>query len=276
MHGPKGSVTIAEIASIAHLRMHELPPGVEPLLDATATYEPSVSTGVYSYATHGAVVIVDLGDRALWSCSISRLRIAARWSIRCLSRVRSAAVWQGIGTALYEEIPRRTGPAARCHVSRLPPASRAGVAVDPDRAPAHAGDGDRIRHEGDGRGRCRRATRGNCQRGARCVGGIGRGGERDAVDGGAGAHGDYEGTGVVSGLSVRFPPPRWVNLSSPNPHGERPLLGRLRRFTSEDPEANNRPSPSPPVALACRNRETFAGANVGRPRSSPRRVRPAS
>ena len=59
MHGPKGSVTVAEIASIAHLRMHELPPGVEPLLDATATYEPGVDTGVYSYATHGAVVAVD-------------------------------------------------------------------------------------------------------------------------------------------------------------------------------------------------------------------------
>src|SRR6202035_4129853 len=52
VHGPKGSVTIAEIASIAHLRMHELPPGVEPLLDATTTYEPTVSTGVYSYASH--------------------------------------------------------------------------------------------------------------------------------------------------------------------------------------------------------------------------------
>jgi carbon-monoxide dehydrogenase large subunit len=29
------------------------------LLDATATYEPAISTGVYSYATHGAVVVVD-------------------------------------------------------------------------------------------------------------------------------------------------------------------------------------------------------------------------
>lgn len=41
-HGPKGSVTIAEISSIAHLRMHELPPGVEPLLDAT---EPDAGRG---------------------------------------------------------------------------------------------------------------------------------------------------------------------------------------------------------------------------------------
>jgi len=57
--GPRGSVSIAEIAKVAHLRMHELPPGVDPLLDATATYEPAISTGVFSYATHGAVVAVD-------------------------------------------------------------------------------------------------------------------------------------------------------------------------------------------------------------------------
>ena len=56
--GPQGSVTIAEIAKVAHLRMDGLPPGVDPLLDATATYEPAISTGVYSYATHGAVVVV--------------------------------------------------------------------------------------------------------------------------------------------------------------------------------------------------------------------------
>src|SRR5947207_2931511 len=53
--GPQGSVTIAEIAKVAHLRMDGLPPGVDPLLDATATYEPAISTGVYSYATRGAV-----------------------------------------------------------------------------------------------------------------------------------------------------------------------------------------------------------------------------
>ncbi len=64
--GPHGrSVSIAEIAKVAHLRMDGLPPGVEPLLDATATYEPAVSTGVYSYATHGAVVAVDLETGAI-------------------------------------------------------------------------------------------------------------------------------------------------------------------------------------------------------------------
>ncbi len=59
VQGPRGSVTIAEIAKVAHLRMDGLPPGVDPLLDATATYEPAVGTGVFSYATHGAVVAVN-------------------------------------------------------------------------------------------------------------------------------------------------------------------------------------------------------------------------
>src|SRR5947207_14127378 len=57
--GPRGSVSIAEIAKVAPWPMHELPPGVDPLLDATATYEPAISTGLFSYATHGAVVAVD-------------------------------------------------------------------------------------------------------------------------------------------------------------------------------------------------------------------------
>ncbi|HEY4472689.1 MAG TPA: xanthine dehydrogenase family protein molybdopterin-binding subunit, partial [Stellaceae bacterium] len=43
VHGPQGSVTIGEIAKVAHLRMDGLPPGVDPLLDMTATYEPQIS-----------------------------------------------------------------------------------------------------------------------------------------------------------------------------------------------------------------------------------------
>src|SRR5205814_10535636 len=59
VHGPQGSVTIGEIARVAHLRMDGLPPGVDPLLDMTATYEPQISTGAFSYATHGALGPVD-------------------------------------------------------------------------------------------------------------------------------------------------------------------------------------------------------------------------
>jgi carbon-monoxide dehydrogenase large subunit len=106
VHGPRGSVTIAEIASIAHLRMHELPPGVEPLLDATATYEPGISTGVYSYATHGAVVAVDRETGAIELLDYAVAEDCGQMVNPMLveGQIRGG-VAQGIGTALHEEIP---------------------------------------------------------------------------------------------------------------------------------------------------------------------------
>ncbi|MGE0259652.1 MAG: xanthine dehydrogenase family protein molybdopterin-binding subunit [Alphaproteobacteria bacterium] len=105
--GPRGrSVTIAEVAKVAHLRMDGLPAGVEPLLDATATYEPGISTGVYSYATHGAVVAVDpetgavelLDFAVAEDCGTMVNPMLVEGQIR-------GGVAQGIGTALCEEIP---------------------------------------------------------------------------------------------------------------------------------------------------------------------------
>ena len=105
VHGPKGSVTMAEIAGVAHLRMQELPPGVEPLLDATATYEPSVSTGVYSYATHGAVVAVDpeTGTIELLDFAVAEDCGTMINPMLVEGQIRGGVV-QGIGTALHEEI----------------------------------------------------------------------------------------------------------------------------------------------------------------------------
>jgi aerobic carbon-monoxide dehydrogenase large subunit len=105
--GPQGrSVSIAEIGKVAHLRMDGLPPGVEPLLDATATYEPAVSTGVYSYATHGAVVAVDPETGAIElidfvvaeDCGTMVNPMLVEGQIR-------GGVAQGIGTAMFEQIP---------------------------------------------------------------------------------------------------------------------------------------------------------------------------
>ena len=106
VHGPNGSVTIAEIARIAHLRMHELPPGVEPLLDATATYEPGISTGVYSYATHGAAVAVDPDTGAIELLDYAVAEDCGTMVNPMLveGQIRGGVV-QGIGTALHEEIP---------------------------------------------------------------------------------------------------------------------------------------------------------------------------
>ena len=106
VHGPRGSVTIAEIARIAHLRMHELPPGVEPLLDATATYEPGISTGVFSYATHGAVVAVDpeTGSVELLDFAVAEDCGTMVNPMLVEGQIRGG-VAQGIGTALCEQIP---------------------------------------------------------------------------------------------------------------------------------------------------------------------------
>ena len=105
--GPKDrSVSLAEIARVAHLRMHELPPGTEPLLDATATYEPAISTGVYSYATHGAVVAVDPETGAIELLDFAVAEDCGTMVNPMLveGQIRGG-VAQGIGTALYEEIP---------------------------------------------------------------------------------------------------------------------------------------------------------------------------
>src|SRR5205823_7170989 len=104
--GPRGSVSIAEIAKVAHLRMHELPPGVDPLLDATATYEPSISTGVFSYATHGAVVAVDpeTGTIELLDFAVAEDCGTMVNPMLVEGQIRGG-VAQGIGTALCEEIP---------------------------------------------------------------------------------------------------------------------------------------------------------------------------
>jgi carbon-monoxide dehydrogenase large subunit len=106
VHGPRGSVTIGEIAKVAHLRMDGLPPGVNPLLDMTATYEPQISTGVFSYATHGAVVAVDpeTGFIELIDFAVAEDCGTMVNPMIVEGQIRGGVV-QGIGTALYEEIP---------------------------------------------------------------------------------------------------------------------------------------------------------------------------
>jgi carbon-monoxide dehydrogenase large subunit len=105
--GPRGrSVSVAEIAHVAHLRMDGLPAGVEPLLDATATYEPGISTGVFSYATHGAVVAVDPETGAVELIDFAVAEDCGTMVNPMLveGQIRGG-VAQGIGTALHEEIP---------------------------------------------------------------------------------------------------------------------------------------------------------------------------
>jgi carbon-monoxide dehydrogenase large subunit len=106
VRGPQGSVTIAEIAKVAHLRMDGLPAGVEPLLEVVATYEPAISTGVFSYATHGAVVAVDAETGAVELLDFAVAEDCGTMVNPMLveGQIRGG-VAQGIGTALFEQIP---------------------------------------------------------------------------------------------------------------------------------------------------------------------------
>jgi carbon-monoxide dehydrogenase large subunit len=104
--GKSGAVGIDEIARVAHIRMEALPPGVEPLLSVTSTYQPGIDTGVYSYATHAAVVAVDpaTGMIELLDFAVAEDCGTMINPMIVEGQVRGGVV-QGIGTALYEEIP---------------------------------------------------------------------------------------------------------------------------------------------------------------------------
>ena len=105
--GISGSgVGLAEIADAAYLHPERLPDGTEPGLEVTTVYEPGAATGAFSYATHAAVVAVDPD-----LCSIDILDYVVAHD--CGTMVNPmivegqviGGVVQGIGTALYEEIP---------------------------------------------------------------------------------------------------------------------------------------------------------------------------
>jgi carbon-monoxide dehydrogenase large subunit len=106
VEGPTGSLTLAEVASVAYLHVEQLPAEIIPCLEETDRYRPTVETGTYSYATHAAVVEVDIDtghvrvlDYAVAEdCGLVVNPLIVDGQIH-------GGVAQGIGTALYEEIP---------------------------------------------------------------------------------------------------------------------------------------------------------------------------
>ena len=102
--GASGSISIAEICRIAHLRQDGLPDGVDPILDPTETYEPSESTGVFSYATHAAVVLVDPQSGAIELIDYAVVEDCGNMvNPMIVDGQITGGVAQGIGTAIYEE-----------------------------------------------------------------------------------------------------------------------------------------------------------------------------
>jgi carbon-monoxide dehydrogenase large subunit len=100
------SVSFAEVGRIGYLRQHELPAGAEPTLEAAATWQPEVSTGVYSYATHAAVVAVDSATGEVEVLDYAVVEDCGTLvNPMIVDGQIAGGVAQGIGTALYEEIP---------------------------------------------------------------------------------------------------------------------------------------------------------------------------
>ena len=106
VHGPSSKVAIAEIAFAANARPDHLPAGMDPLLDNTATYEPADSGGVFAYGTHAVVVAVDpdSGMTELLDYVVSE-DCGTMINPMIVDGQVLGGIVQGIGTALYEEIP---------------------------------------------------------------------------------------------------------------------------------------------------------------------------
>ena len=104
--GPSGSVSFAEIARAAHVRQEFLPEGMDPLLENVSTYEPSDSAGVFSYGTHAVAVAVDpdTGSVEILDYVVAE-DCGAMINPMIVDGQVQGGIAQGIGTALYEEIP---------------------------------------------------------------------------------------------------------------------------------------------------------------------------
>jgi carbon-monoxide dehydrogenase large subunit len=103
--GPQASVSLQEIAAAWYRRPDRLPPDVEMTgLETTVGYRPKVDTGVFSYASHAAVVAV---DTELGSVEILDYAIVEDCGTLVNPMVVDGQMLggaaQGIGTALYEE-----------------------------------------------------------------------------------------------------------------------------------------------------------------------------
>ncbi len=105
--GPSGRMAVAEIARIWYRRPQDLPPDVEPGgLEVTAGYKAKRDTGTFSYAAHAAVVAV---NPRIGEVEILDYVIVEDGGVLVNPLIVDGQIYggyaQGIGTALYEEMP---------------------------------------------------------------------------------------------------------------------------------------------------------------------------
>jgi aerobic carbon-monoxide dehydrogenase large subunit len=102
----QASISFQEIAYAANIRQEMLPAGVEPTLEASGTYEPAESSGVFSYGAHAVLVAVDeetglvkiLDYIVAEDCGTMINPMIVDGQVQ-------GGIGQGIGTGLFEEIP---------------------------------------------------------------------------------------------------------------------------------------------------------------------------
>jgi carbon-monoxide dehydrogenase large subunit len=99
---PERSLSVAEIARVAHHAAHRLPAGTEPGLEARATFDPP---GTFSNATHGAEVEIDPETGAI---AISRYVVVEDCGVVINPMIVDGQVHggvaQGVAAALYERL----------------------------------------------------------------------------------------------------------------------------------------------------------------------------
>jgi carbon-monoxide dehydrogenase large subunit len=107
VHAGKGSVPLAEIARVWYRAPQLLPPDVDPGgLEVTAGYKPKSDQGTFSYATHAAVVAVDPETGAVEILDYVVVEDAGvMLNPMVVDGQILGGIAQGIGTALYEEMP---------------------------------------------------------------------------------------------------------------------------------------------------------------------------
>jgi carbon-monoxide dehydrogenase large subunit len=107
VRGASGSVTLQEIAHTWYRRPQDLPGDVDPAgLETISGYKPDRDSGTFSYAAHAVIVAVDpdLGD-----VEILDYVIVEDGGVLVNPMIVDGQIFgglaQGIGTALYEEMP---------------------------------------------------------------------------------------------------------------------------------------------------------------------------
>ena len=105
--GPTSSIKLSEIARVWYLRPQDLPAHVNPAgLEATVGYKPLRDSGTFSYAAHAALVAVDPETGSVEILDYLIVEDGGKLvNPMVVDGQICGGVAQGIGTALYEEMP---------------------------------------------------------------------------------------------------------------------------------------------------------------------------